>query len=135
MRKEYKNQNIKQIINSRFFLKKFKNKVRKNNQMRIYSRQFKNISIKLIKWEQLNIYIQCSWYLQRLLNSYRIKLICKYNFNLFDSNIIIFELVYKTVINMIDIVTKWILLFLCYFCDSYTELVFHSKVSYILQLL
>ena len=31
-------------------------------------------------------------------------------------------------------VTKWILLSLCYFCGSYTELVFHSKVSYILQL-
>ena len=56
MRKEYKDQNIEQMINSRFFLKKFKNKVRKNNQMCIYSRQFKNILIKLIKWEQLNIY-------------------------------------------------------------------------------
>ena len=31
-------------------------------------------------------------------------------------------------------VTRWILLFLCYFCNSYTELVFHSGVSYILQL-
>ena len=31
MRKEYKDQNIKQMINSRFFLKKFKNKIRKNN--------------------------------------------------------------------------------------------------------
>ena len=57
IRKEYKDQNIEQMINSRLFLKKFKNKVKKNNQIRIYSRQFKNISIKLIKWEQLNIYI------------------------------------------------------------------------------
>ena len=32
-------------------------------------------------------------------------------------------------------VTKWILLFLCYFCYSYTELMFHSEVLYILQLL
>ena len=31
-------------------------------------------------------------------------------------------------------VTKWILLFLCYFCGFNTELMFHSKVSYILQL-
>ena len=31
-------------------------------------------------------------------------------------------------------VTRWILLSLCYFCDSYTELMFHSKISYILQL-
>ena len=38
MRKEYKDQNIEQMINSRLFLKKFKNKVRKNNQMRIYNR-------------------------------------------------------------------------------------------------
>ena len=71
--------------------------------MRIYSRQFKNISIKLIKWKQLNIYIQCSWYLQRFSNFYRIKLIRKHNFNFFNSNIMIFELVYKTVIVIIDI--------------------------------
>ena len=103
IRKEYKDQNIEQMINFRPFLKEFKNKIRKNNQMRIYSRQFKNISIKLIKWEQLNIYTQCSWYLQRLSNSYRIKLIRKHNFNSFDSNIMIFELVYKTMIVMIDI--------------------------------
>ena len=55
MQKEYKDQNIEQMINFRLFLKKFKNKVKKNNQMRIYSWQFKNISIKLIKWGQLNI--------------------------------------------------------------------------------
>ena len=60
MRKKYKDQNIEQIINSRSFLKKFKNKVKKNNQICIYNRQFKNILIKLIKWEQLNIYTQCS---------------------------------------------------------------------------
>ena len=60
MQKEYKNQDIEQMINSRLFLKKFKNKIRKNNQMRMYNRQFKSISIKLIKWEQLNIYTQCS---------------------------------------------------------------------------
>ena len=103
MRKKYKDQNIEQMINFRLFLKKFKNKVRKNNQMRIYSRQFKNISIKLIKWEQLNIYTQCFWYLQRLSNSYRIKLIRKHDFNFSDLNIIIFEFVYKIVIVMINI--------------------------------
>ena len=31
-------------------------------------------------------------------------------------------------------VTKWILLFLCYFCGFYTELMFHSEVLYIFQL-
>ena len=103
IRKEYKDQNIKQMINFRFFLKKFKNKIKKHNQMRIYSQQFKNISIKLIKWRQLNIYIQCSWYLQKLSNFYRIKLIRKHNFNFSDSNIIIFEFIYKIVIVMIDI--------------------------------
>ena len=47
MRKKYKDQNIEQMINFRFFLKKFKNKVRKDNQMRIYNRQFKNILINI----------------------------------------------------------------------------------------
>ena len=51
----------------------------------------------------MNIYIQCSWYLQRFSNSYRIKLICKHNFTFSDSNIMIFELIYKTVIVIIDI--------------------------------
>ena len=49
------------------------------------------------------MYIQCSWYLQRFSNFYRIKLICKHNFNSSDSNIMTFKLAYKTVIVMIDI--------------------------------
>ena len=36
------------MTNSRFFLKKYKSKTRIDDQMRIYSRQFKNIFIKLI---------------------------------------------------------------------------------------
>ena len=59
MRKKYKDQNIEQMINSRLLFKRFNNKARKNNQMRTYSREFKNISIKLIKLDQLNIYTQC----------------------------------------------------------------------------
>ena len=51
----------------------------------------------------MNIYTQCSWYLQRFSNSYQIKLIRKQNFNFFYSNITIFEFVYKTVIIIIDI--------------------------------
>ena len=51
----------------------------------------------------MNIYTQFSWYLLRLSNFYQIKLICKHNFNSSDSNIIIFEFIYKTVIVMIDI--------------------------------
>ena len=49
MRKEYKNQDIEQMINFRLFSKKFKKKVRKNNQMRTCNQQFKNILIKLMK--------------------------------------------------------------------------------------
>ena len=60
MRKKYKNKNAKQMTNFRSFLKKYKNKTRIDDQMRIYSRQFRNISIKLIQWKQLNIYTQCS---------------------------------------------------------------------------
>ena len=52
----------------------------------------------------MNIYTQCSRYLQELSNSYRIKLIRKHNLYSSDSNIMIFELVYKTVNAMIDII-------------------------------
>ena len=37
------------MTNSRFFLKKYKSKIRIDDQMRIYNRQFKNISVKLIQ--------------------------------------------------------------------------------------
>ena len=97
MQKEYKNQNIKQIINFRFFLKKFKNKVKKTIKC-----VFTFDTLKAFRWEQLNIYIQCSWYLQKLSNFYRIKLIRKHNFNSSDSNIMMFKFIYKTVIIMID---------------------------------
>ena len=36
--------------------------------------------------------------------------------------------------SVFNIVTEWILLSLCYFCGFYTELVFHSEISYIFQL-
>ena len=49
MRKKYKNKNAKQMTNFRLFLKKYKSKIRINDQMRIYNRQFKNIFIKLIQ--------------------------------------------------------------------------------------
>ena len=75
MQKKYKNKNAKQMTNFRLFLKKYKSKTHINDQMRIYNRQFKNISIKLIQWKQLNIYSQCSWYLQNLLDFYRIKFV------------------------------------------------------------
>ena len=48
MRKKYKNKNAKQMTNSRLFLKKYKSKTRIDDQMQIYNRQFKNISVKLI---------------------------------------------------------------------------------------
>ena len=38
MQKEYKDQNIEQMINFRFFLKTFKIKIKKDNQIHIYSR-------------------------------------------------------------------------------------------------
>ena len=48
MRKKYKNKNAKQMTNFRSFLKKYKNKIYIDDQMRIYNHQFKNIFIKLI---------------------------------------------------------------------------------------
>ena len=48
MRKKYKNKNAKQMTNFRLFLKKYKNKTHIDDQMRIYSHQFRNIFIKLI---------------------------------------------------------------------------------------
>ena len=48
MRKKYKDKNAKQMTNFCFFLKKYKNKIRIDDQMQIYNRQFKSIFIKLI---------------------------------------------------------------------------------------
>ena len=103
MWKKYKDKNAKQMTNFRLFLKKYKSKIRIDDQMRIYNRQFKNISIKLIQWKQLNIYTQCSWYLQNLFNFYRIKFVRKHNFNFLNVEIMTFEIVYKIVIVMTNI--------------------------------
>ena len=48
MRKKYKNKNAKQMTNFRLFLKKYKSKTCIDDQMQIYSCQFKSIFIKLI---------------------------------------------------------------------------------------
>ena len=49
MRKKYKDKNAKQMTNSRLFLKKYKSKIRIDDQMRIYNHQFKSIFTKLIQ--------------------------------------------------------------------------------------
>ena len=103
MRKKYKDKNAEQMTNFCFFLKKYKSKIRIDDQMRIYNHQFKNIFIKLIQWKQLNIYTQCSWYLQSLSDFYQIKFIRKHNFNFSNVEIMTFEIVYKTVIVMTNI--------------------------------
>ena len=51
MWKKYKNKNAKQMTNFRSFLKKYKSKIRIDDQMQIYNHQFKNIFIKLIQWK------------------------------------------------------------------------------------
>ena len=91
------------MTNSRLFLKKYKNKIRIDDQMRIYNRQFKNIFVKLIQWKQLNIYTQCSWYLQNFFDFYRIKFMRKHNFNFLNAKIMTFEIIYKIVIVMTNI--------------------------------
>ena len=49
MQKKYKDKNAKQMTNSHLFLKKYKSKTRIDDQMWIYSRQFRSIFIKLIQ--------------------------------------------------------------------------------------
>ena len=51
----------------------------------------------------MNIYTQCSWYLQNLFNFYWIKLVRKHNFNSSNAKIMTFKIVYKTVIVMTNI--------------------------------
>ena len=51
----------------------------------------------------MNIYTQCSWYLQNLFDFYQIKFIRKHNFNLLNVEIITFEIIYKIVIVMTNI--------------------------------
>ena len=51
----------------------------------------------------MNIYTQCSWYLQSFFDFYRIKFVRKHNFNLSNVEIMTFEIVYKIVIVMMNI--------------------------------
>jgi len=67
MKKKYKKDDTDQQLNSRIFLKIFKNKSHiMKNDLKLYSRQYKSISHSLIKCKQMNEYIRCCWFVKSL---------------------------------------------------------------------
>ncbi len=67
MKKKYKKDDTDQQLNSRIFLKIFKNKsyIMKND-LKLYSWQYKSISHSLIKRKKMNEYIRCCWFVKSL---------------------------------------------------------------------
>ncbi len=67
IKKKYEKDDTDQQLNSRIFLKIFKNKscIMKND-LKLYSQQYKSISHSLIKREQMNEYIRCCWFVKSL---------------------------------------------------------------------
>ncbi len=67
MKKKYKKDDTDQQLNSRIFLKIFKNKFHiMKNDLKLYSQQYKSISHSLIKCKQMNEYIRCCWFVKSL---------------------------------------------------------------------
>ena len=91
-------------MNSFYFLKIFKNRSHiEKNDLRVYNRQFRAISMKLHSVEQINEFIVCRWYLQNLLEFTHAKIIKKHFVDLFKFEILNFAIFYNTMIVMQEI--------------------------------
>ena len=76
--KEYKTDDTRQQMDSRSFLKAYKNHVKNENEMETYCRRFAAISNSLVKRDKLNPYTRSSWFLQGLPHNIRQELFYRY---------------------------------------------------------
>ena len=98
IQKEYVKDDVNQLINSRQFLKIFKNKTRvKIDDFRVYSCQFRSVAQHLKWMNKINEYTMTTWYLQNLSKNVKIKMIKKHDINSFDATILNFIKCYETI--------------------------------------
>ena len=104
---------------------------------RIIQQTFKELNFKRFRIESSSDQFMKNWRKKRWFWWFR-KRDCLFEMIIWADCLISWQLFImikrRSLIEKKTCVTKWILLSLCYFCCSYTELVFHSKVSYIFQL-
>ncbi len=82
MKKKYEKYDIDQQLNSRIFLKIFKNKSHiMKNDLKLYSWQYKSISHSLIKRKQMNEYIRCCWFVKSFSSILSEKIVWKCELN------------------------------------------------------
>lgn len=101
MKKEYERDDMDQKIYSLHFLEVFKSKPRtEDDDLRVYSRQFRSIAIKLANLGQLDEYTCCRWYLQGLPPTTRHKVVKKHAVDVSKPKTMNFAALYDTVILM-----------------------------------
>ncbi len=99
MKKKYKKRNMNQQLNFQIFLKIFKKKfcIIKND-LKLYCQQYKSILHSLIKCEQLNEYIRCSWFIKNLSSTLSKKVIWKCALDSENSDIMNFKKISDAVV-------------------------------------
>ena len=86
------------MINSRQFLKIFKNKTRvKIDDFRVYNRQFKSVAQNLKKIDKINEYTMTTWYLQKFSKDVKVKMIKKHDINFSNVITLNFMKCYETI--------------------------------------
>ena len=92
LRKEYKDDDFDQLINSREFLEALKKKSRnEEDDILYYCRLFASISRGLVLQKRLDQYTQCQWFLQGLPETLLMRFFYWYDMDLEDDNGLDFE--------------------------------------------
>ncbi len=100
--KDYKDKDLNQQLNSLKYLEIFKNKVRTFlKEISQYCRQYTIISEKLIKTRKLQRTLRSVWFLQKLLEKFREKLVIRCSLNENDENKMRFENLIKQTLQLI----------------------------------
>ncbi len=87
LRKEYKVNDLDQLINSREFLEALKKKARsEDDDLLHYCQLFISISRDLVLRKRLDLYTQCQWFLQELPERVVMEIFYQYDIDLEDNN-------------------------------------------------
>ncbi len=135
MKKKYEKDDIDQQLNSRIFLKIFKNKshIMKNN-LKLYSRQYKSISHSLIKRKQMNEYIRCCWFVKILSSILSEKIVWKCALNSEDLSFMNFKKVSDAIViycNSVKALLKFLIMIKNF--DDFSKLVNEYQIKWLMM--
>lgn len=102
LRREYKENDLDQLINSREFLEELKRKARsEDDDLMHYCQLFASISTNLVLRQRLDRYTQCQWLLQGLPEKIVMEIFYRYDIDLEDDDSLDFENVLEKAIVLV----------------------------------